>query len=264
LDAFLSIVIQYLSTGHPNLHISDYQVFIWQRQFYISLGGIGGKSSPFPTPMQEVFDMQKRVTVGRLVAAFLLVTANIGGAYSQTSVLNFGNETPSIISNQYDVYSLFEFDTTMLLTSIGFASDSRMLATVYSYELEFGGESLGVQTVSHSSLGEVDANGIRWYDFAQPLDVSYGTLKIRNKSGISDSAWLVSSTPLDSAVEGVRYEGTRWSNGTQYISSGGAFGNIRVQNPGSNVAPEPGTFALALTGGAALIGICIRRRRNAA
>jgi hypothetical protein len=35
-------------------------------------------------------------------------------------------------------------------------------------------------------------------------------------------------------------------------------------NPGSNVAPEPGSFALALTGGAALIGICIRRRRNAA
>jgi len=207
--------------------------------------------------------MQKRVTVGRLVAAFLLVTANIGGAYSQTSVLNFGNETPLVISNEYDVYSLFEFHTTMMLTSIGFASDSRMLATVYSYELEFGGESLGVQTVSHSSLGAADANGIRWYDFAQPLDVSYGSLKIRNKSGVWDSAWLVSSSPLESAVEGVWYEGTRWSNGTQYISAGGAFGNIRVSNPGSNVAPEPGTFALALTGGGALLGICIRRRRNA-
>ena len=34
-------------------------------------------------------------------------------------------------------------------------------------------------------------------------------------------------------------------------------------DPGSNVAPEPGSFALALTGGAALIGICMRRRRNA-
>ena len=34
-------------------------------------------------------------------------------------------------------------------------------------------------------------------------------------------------------------------------------------NPGSNVAPEPGSFALALTGGAALLGICVRRRRNA-
>ena len=35
-------------------------------------------------------------------------------------------------------------------------------------------------------------------------------------------------------------------------------------NPGSNVAPEPGSFALALTGGAALLGICYRRRRNSA
>ena len=36
-----------------------------------------------------------------------------------------------------------------------------------------------------------------------------------------------------------------------------------TSNPGSNVAPEPGSFALALTGGAALLGICVRRRRNA-
>jgi hypothetical protein len=40
--------------------------------------------------------------------------------------------------------------------------------------------------------------------------------------------------------------------------------STNASNPGSNVAPEPGSFALALTGGAALIGICIRRRRNAA
>jgi hypothetical protein len=42
------------------------------------------------------------------------------------------------------------------------------------------------------------------------------------------------------------------------------LGNRNPLDPGSNVAPEPGSFALALTGGAALIGICIRRRRNAA
>jgi hypothetical protein len=40
--------------------------------------------------------------------------------------------------------------------------------------------------------------------------------------------------------------------------------NLRVSSPTSNVAPEPGSFALALTGGAARLGICIRRRRNAA
>jgi len=44
-----------------------------------------------------------------------------------------------------------------------------------------------------------------------------------------------------------------------------SFGNVtNPADPGSNVAPEPGSFALALTGGAALLGICYRRRRNAA
>ena len=42
------------------------------------------------------------------------------------------------------------------------------------------------------------------------------------------------------------------------------LGNRNPLDPGSNVAPEPGTFALALTGGVALLGICYRRRRNVA
>jgi hypothetical protein len=42
------------------------------------------------------------------------------------------------------------------------------------------------------------------------------------------------------------------------------LGNRKTLDPSANVAPEPGSFALALTGGAALLGICIRRRRNAA
>jgi hypothetical protein len=43
-----------------------------------------------------------------------------------------------------------------------------------------------------------------------------------------------------------------------------SFGNgTNPADPGSNVAPEPGSFALALTGGVALLGICYRRRRNA-
>jgi hypothetical protein len=39
-----------------------------------------------------------------------------------------------------------------------------------------------------------------------------------------------------------------------------SFGN--GTNPaGASVAPEPGTLALAVTGGCALVGMCIRRRR---
>ena len=40
---------------------------------------------------------------------------------------------------------------------------------------------------------------------------------------------------------------------------------VRVQSfsAGQSVAPEPGTLALTLTGGCALVGMCIRRRKTA-
>jgi len=70
---------------------------------------------------------------------------------------------------------------------------------------------------------------------------------------ISDSASPISVTVRgDSTPEFLAVNSFSFGNGTN------------ASNPGSNVAPEPGTFALALTGGAALIGICNRRRRNAA
>ena len=54
------------------------------------------------------------------------------------------------------------------------------------------------------------------------------------------------------------------SSGGQASLTRFSFGNFtNPADPGSNVAPEPGSFALALTGGSALIGICMRRRRNA-
>ena len=68
----------------------------------------------------------------------------------------------------------------------------------------------------------------------------------------------VGSTNPDSKVT---YNGLIDSNYNLVTSSSNS--NIRVSNPGSNVAPEPGSFALALTGGAALLGMCIRRRRDA-
>ena len=52
---------------------------------------------------------------------------------------------------------------------------------------------------------------------------------------------------------------TKWVSVDSFTRANGT----NPADPGSNVAPEPGSFALALTGGAALIGICIRRRRNA-
>ena len=67
---------------------------------------------------------------------------------------------------------------------------------------------------------------------------------------ISNSSSNISVTVRPSADQVVVDSFTR-ANGTN------------PSNPGSNVAPEPGSFALALTGGVALSGICVRRRRNA-
>jgi hypothetical protein len=40
-----------------------------------------------------------------------------------------------------------------------------------------------------------------------------------------------------------------------------SFGQSTSSLGGSNIAPEPGSLTLAVTGGCALVGICIRRRR---
>ena len=42
-----------------------------------------------------------------------------------------------------------------------------------------------------------------------------------------------------------------------------SFGQSTSSLGGSNVAPEPGTLALAVTGGCALVGMCILRRKAA-
>ena len=52
-------------------------------------------------------------------------------------------------------------------------------------------------------------------------------------------------------------------NANQYVMIN-RFSSAQGPNyTGSNVAPEPGTFALALTGGCALLGMYIRRRKAA-
>jgi hypothetical protein len=65
----------------------------------------------------------------------------------------------------------------------------------------------------------------------------------------SESAITVKATP--SASRQLRVTSFSFGNGTN------------PANPGSNVAPEPASIALLLTGGAALAGVALRRRRNA-
>jgi hypothetical protein len=207
------------------------------------------------------------IWVSRLAAASLIGLVGVSGVQAQTSVLNTSGSFQQLNYKTSDIYSLWEFSSATLISSIGFADNNNPNA-VFSYELGAG----GIQTVDKNSL-IVDADGIRWFTFQQPTQVSQGeTLKLRNNYYNTNnfeyqSSWVGRSDfgNWSSDVAGVTYSGIRTSGlfGPQTIMSK-TNGNIKVQNPGSNVAPEPGTFALALTGGGALLGICIRRRRNAA
>ena len=64
---------------------------------------------------------------------------------------------------------------------------------------------------------------------------------------ISDSASPISVKVSPSSVTSVRVDSFSFGQSTSSL--------------GANVAPEPGTLALALTGGCALVGMYIRRRR---
>jgi hypothetical protein len=153
--------------------------------------------------------------------------------------------------------STYTFTKSMILNSIGFATvGTQNVAFSYAY-----GDG-AFTTIS--TLGTQDANGFSWYDFSPGQAIQSGTiLKVRmeraNPTG--DYGAGVYTVTGQNSPANVDYNGLVAASAPNV---GLTNSNIRVSNPGSNVAPEPGSFALALTGGAALIGICIRRRRNAA
>ena len=164
-------------------------------------------------------------------------------------------------TNNSPVESTYTFNQSMILTSIGFAVNNNNEFLNASY-------TLGTTTVTLSELDllPADSNGLRWYILAN------GGLSVN-----ATSVLTVSTEGETFFGENGPYSSTNLltvgsNNASSNVTYNGLFGNqksdsnsnLRVSNPGSSVAPEPGSFALALTGGAALIGICIRRRRNAA
>ena len=205
--------------------------------------------------------------ISRLAAASLIGLVGVSGVQAETAVLNTSGSFQTKNYSTDDIYSLWEFSSATLISSIGFA-DNNVPNAIFSYEIGSG----GIQTVDKSSL-IADADGIRWFTFQQPTQVAQGeTLKLRNNyyntnNFKNESSWIGRSDFGDwsSDVAGVTYSGILIGEGPAGLTMmDKTNGNIKIQNPGSNVAPEPGTFALALTGGGALLGIYVRRRRMAA
>jgi hypothetical protein len=190
--------------------------------------------------------------------------------FSAQNVLNSGRRD---FGRNQTVTSTFTFTQSMILNSIGFvttnADSPNAIPTSLSYTL-FGGSAISVDVSSLSA----QENGVRWLTLASPVTmnandvVTVSTLGQYTppSSGTSGtgpgsySTFVKGFTSIDSNVSVSKNHDIAPHNGYAIFSNS----NLRYSNPSANVAPEPGSIALLLTGGGALAGIALRRRRNAA
>ena len=186
------------------------------------------------------------------VAGLLLCIGIAPNVYAQQTVLNIlgGEINGTDYKNVTDgTFSTFTLQQSFILNSIGFTTGDywQFDSLVKQYKI---GESDWV-TVTEQLTRE--SNGVGYYTFTNPQTYTAGTqISIRGLWGNENKFRKFDAVN----VAGITHT---------TLQAGYASGNLRVTrlDPGSNVAPEPGSFALALTGGAALLGICVRRRRNA-
>ena len=180
-----------------------------------------------------------------------------------------GSVIPSQAFAQFDVFTQFKDDynwTGTYISTYTFTSDMTLNSIAFRTNgltgLDLSYQIGNAAYTSVTNSGVADSNGFQRFDLGSGLTMNNGTVVRVKTIGAPNYATSFENS-LNSAAN-VTYGGMEvvgaFTLGTQTNS------NLRVSayNPGANVAPEPGTFALALTGGAALIGICIRRRRNAA
>ena len=192
------------------------------------------------------------------IAGLLLCVGMAPNAYSQNAILNFS--TSAMGHGADEVISTFTFNRALILNDVGFVYQGVYGDGDFAYSYKINNEewqSVGTDSILLGNRQEADVNGVRYLTFSNPTTYASGTtVKVRTEfRGSNPQRWWSRFFYSDNADFGVTHSTTRTDH---------AAGNIRVSNPSANVAPEPGSFALALTGGAALMGICIRRRRNAA
>jgi hypothetical protein len=209
-------------------------------------------------------------------AGLLIIVGLAPNVFAQTTeVLTFGTETD--YGRDQTITSTFTFTKSMILNSIGFVTTNisfpNAVPELLSYTLK-GGVSVPVSLISLSPI----ENGVRWLSLASPVTMNVNDVVTVSTLGQyypeyidPDPAGFFNSpaynitiikgfTSINSSVNvSVNHDIPPGGAGYAIFSNG----NLRVSNPGSNVAPEPGSIALLLTGGGALAGIALRRRRNA-
>lgn len=192
-----------------------------------------------------------------IVASTALLSLVSATAHAQTTdVLTLDR----LYEYQHDgfVKTEYTFNSSMILNSIGFVATNN---TSGWFEYRLNRNVVKFFNFNDQSLAPV-ANGIRWYTLPTPLTLT-ATDVVRLDTELTyngqAAAVQVYSSVNPNVNVNVYTDYNRQGESTELLTNS----NLRVSNPSANVAPEPGSFALALTGGATLIGICIRRRRNA-
>ncbi|MFZ4783031.1 MAG: PEP-CTERM sorting domain-containing protein [Armatimonadaceae bacterium] len=174
-------------------------------------------------------------------------------AFAQIYVLTGGS---TAVTDPQSLTSTYRFTGSMILNSIGFYTNGLTLTNMsytlkgstYNYNQHFFDSNLSFE------------NGVKWLNIGSQSMVNDEIVTVTTLGPSNYTPAFEDFTVNPNA--NVAYQGMTFDGANSTTSASNS--NLRVSNPGSNVAPEPGTFALALTGGAALIGVCIRRRRNAA
>ncbi len=186
-----------------------------------------------------------------LAAGTLALSSFSSMAYAQgpEEVLDFAGST-FIATPASSEESFFSFNQPYILNNIGFVVDSSVADAEFGFDYAIDGQMI---SVSSSEL-DTATNGVRYFKSftAQPIAKDI-VIEIFSYNSITNASYTRSGFTQN--LVGVTHSS---------MTTGYASGNLRVTPLGGSVAPEPGSFALALTGGAALLGICIRRRRNAA
>jgi hypothetical protein len=201
-----------------------------------------------------------------VVASTALLSLVSAAAHAQTiDVLTGGGDYHVA---DHSVTTEYTFSSPMILNSIGFLSRYGDNGT-----FEYSIDNLVFSDARTSSIGTLNAavDGVRWLNLSSSITLNKDAIvrvRTSNTLALNEGEFYYSSKTTVREFQtlnlgaNVSYN-TFDSSGHNWTPDRVTNSNLKVSNPSANVAPEPGSFALALTGGGALLGICIRRRRNA-
>ena len=191
-------------------------------------------------------------------AGLLFLVGLAPNVFAQTTIDVYeGQRFSDVIVSASPQTTTYTFNKSMILNSIGFyTNDPYDPYTSLAYSIN--GVNQAFSTIPSSST-----NGTLWFDLSSPLTMQENdVVRITTLGQSINGNYFTAIT--DYADFNTAANVSIISNELGSNRIGFSNGNLRVSNPSANVAPEPGSIALLLTGGGALAGIALRRRRNAA